>query len=344
MTTNTLSLYDFSVSVNAKYLKQIVPLLAQHDVAANPINYALWYDYVSGQNAALNQAMDSVIASQGYFDRDVCIDLYRTHICQDVNDSFEKINQHLSAVINIASDSISETRKQAVASNDNFKRKSETLETISTSEDVQHVLREIIQETQTLSETTAAMQLKLNQANEELEQLRQELAQTRELSYTDGLTGLLNRRAFDDKLSELIKQASGETYLCLLDIDHFKRVNDTYGHAIGDNVIKFVASLMKKHSEAHHHVARYGGEELSIIMPDTSGRKAVEIAENIRQAMETSRLKRKDNNQFLDRITLSIGVAKMERGDNAEAFIVRADRALYQAKESGRNRVVHANL
>lgn len=344
MTTNSLSIYDFSVSVNAKYLKQIVPLLAQHNVAANPINYALWYDYVAGQNTALNEAIDSIIADHGYFGRDVCVGLYRTHVCPDASESFENINQQLNAVIKIASDSISQTRQQAVASNDNFKRKSESLETVSTSEDVRHVLEEIIQETQTLSETTAAMQVKLNQANVELEQLRQELAQTRKLSYTDGLTGLLNRRAFDDKLAELIGQPAGETYLAMLDIDHFKRVNDTYGHAIGDNVIKFVASLMTKHAEAHHHVARYGGEELGIIMPNTSGKQAVDIAETIRKTMEASRLKRKENSQLLDRITLSIGIAKMEQGDDAETLLVRADRALYQAKESGRNRVVHANF
>jgi diguanylate cyclase len=98
---------------------------------------------------------------------------------------------------------------------------------------------------------------------------------------------------------------------------------------------------MKKHAEEHHHVARYGGEELAIIMPNTSQEKAIEISESIRSSMEISRLKRKDNSQQLNPITLSIGIAQLQDGDNAESFIIRADTALYKAKETGRNKVIH---
>jgi diguanylate cyclase len=154
---------------------------------------------------------------------------------------------------------------------------------------------------------------------------------------------LLNRRAFDQRLTEIIERSEeGETScLSILDIDHFKRINDTYGHNIGDNVIKYVASLIKKMAASHHHVARYGGEELAIIMPHTSVENALEIAESIRSSLESSRLKRKDNNQPLGTITLSVGVAKLQTGDNAESLLVRADQALYKAKNNGRNRVVH---
>jgi len=204
-------------------------------------------------------------------------------------------------------------------------------------------LEEIIQETKALAMTSQAMQTKLTEANQEMEQLRTELAQARQIATTDGLTGLLNRRAFDMTLAEIIEQSAPDTAcLSMLDIDHFKRINDTYGHTIGDNVIKYVANLMKKHAEEHHHVARYGGEELAIIMPNTSHEKAVEISENIRTAMAASRLQRKNDNQSLGKITLSIGVARLQSGDNPESFIVRADNALYKAKQSGRNRVIHS--
>jgi len=232
--------------------------------------------------------------------------------------------------------------KKAEITNDSFQKKTLVLENISEATDIKIVLQEIIQETQSLAATSQAMQNKLNEANKEMELLRLELTQVRQMAVTDGLTGLLNRRAFDMTLAEIIEQSEPDkTYLSLLDIDHFKRVNDDYGHTVGDNVIKYVAALMKKHSEDHHYVARYGGEELAIIMPNTSEDKAIEISENIRSSMESSRLKRKDNNQPLHKITLSIGIAQLRAGDDSESLVVRADSALYQAKETGRNKVVH---
>lgn len=125
-----------------------------------------------------------------------------------------------------------------------------------------------------------------------------------------------------------------------MDIDRSKGINDSYGHIILDNVIKFIASLMCQFAFPHHHVARYGGEELAIIMPDTTLEEAREICENIRAAMEKSHLRRKANNEVIGIVTISIGIARLQCGENVENFIIRADKALYQAKENGRNRVV----
>ncbi|MCQ8119687.1 GGDEF domain-containing protein [Methylomonas rosea] len=341
--TTYIPIYDFSPSVNAGHLKQILPLLVRHNVAANPINYAIWYDYVAGGNPTLNKAVDSLLAENKAFDYDNSVELYKSHICNASLESFEQINRQLHKVIEQATSAINETYNKAEETNDSFQKKSVILENFSASDGLKTILQEIIQETKSLAITSQAMQAKLTEANQEMEQLRTELAQARQIATTDGLTGLLNRRAFDMTLAEIIEQSEPDTAcLSMLDIDHFKRINDTYGHTIGDNVIKYVASLMKKHAEDHHHVARYGGEELAIIMPNTSHEKAVEISENIRNAMETSRLQRKNDNQSLGKITLSIGVAKLQPGDNPESFIVRADTALYKAKQSGRNRVIHS--
>lgn len=334
--------YDFSLALNAGYLKEIVPLLVRHNVAANPIGYAIWYDYVSEQNPELKQDIDQMIARGESFGPETSLALFEKHFCETSFASLEKINQQLLQVINQASDTIRDTRSQAEMSRDSFTRKSATLAHVQSVGDVRNILQEIMQETQTLASSSHSMQERLNQANQELEQLRQELTHVKQLSLTDGLTGLLNRRAFDEKLSELIAAPSDESYLCMLDIDHFKLVNDSYGHAIGDSVIRFVASLMKKYSAEHHYVARYGGEELGIIMPATKADAVLQIAEQIRHGMESCRLKRKDNNQPLDKITLSIGIARLQSSDTAESWIVRADSALYRAKQSGRNRIVTA--
>jgi diguanylate cyclase len=340
-TTSFLPVYDFSPAINALYLKEIVPLLVSHNIAANPINYAICYDYVSGCNPKLTLELDRYFQSNQAMSSEVCIELYRRYVCNASIESFEKMSHKLQRVINQTNDSLSDTVYQAEITNDRFQQKSALLAE-NPNADVKQVLQEIIDDTRSLAQTSSSMQEQLHLAQQELEQLREELAQVRQMASTDGLTGLLNRRAFDQALSEVIEHADASQSVCLalLDIDHFKRVNDTYGHTIGDNVIKFVASLMKKFAQAHHHVARYGGEELAIIMPDTDQDRAVQIAENIRQTMEVSRLKRKDNSQQLDKITVSIGIAQLNKDDSSESLISRADKALYQAKEYGRNRVI----
>lgn len=343
--TQNLSLfpvYDFSPTLNARYLKKIVPLLTQHSIAANPINYAIFYDYVAGHNPNLTNAVNDLLNASQSFDCDTSLKVYGQHICNASLESFEKINHRIQKVIDQVSNNISDTRHKAEETNDSFQKKTAILENISGSSSIRNILQEIILETQSLVVTSQAMQSQLNEANAEMEQLRSELAQVREIAITDGLTGLLNRRAFDQTLNEIVKNVdSPQTCLSLLDIDHFKRVNDTHGHTVGDNVIKFVASLIKKYAHPHHHVARYGGEELAIIMPNTPQKEAIQIAENIRIEMEKSRLKRKTDNTPLGTITLSIGIAELKTGDDTESFVRRADKALYKAKESGRNQVVH---
>lgn len=340
--TDLLPIYDFSFALNADYLKKIIPLLAQHQIAANPINYAIFYDYVAEQNPSLNTAVDELLSNQIPFDYDTSFALYEAHICNVSLHSFENINEKIHQVLLQATDAIGETYTKAEQTNDSFQKKTAILETTSELAAGRSILKEIIQETRSLAATSRAMQIQLNAANVEMEQLRTELAQVRQIAVTDGLTGLLNRRAFDQTLTEIIEQSGSETTcLSILDIDHFKRVNDTYGHTIGDHVIKYVATLLKKHAEDHHHVARYGGEELAIIMPNTPKQKAIEISETIRLEMEKSRLKRKTDNLTLGQITISIGIAELLSNDNPESFITRADSALYQAKASGRNKVMH---
>ena len=332
----------FQRFLNAGFLKEIIPLLVKHNVAANPINYSIWYDYVVGNNPKLTKVLDELASQQKPFDEQMCIDLYKQHVCNASLESFETISNRFQNVINTTSSSLTDTYNKAGESNDSFQKKTALLAAAAPNTDYQAVLKEIIEETQSLAATSQAMQDKLNEANQEMEQLRAELAQARRVAITDGLTGLLNRRAFDDALAEVIETSPAQnTYLTMLDIDHFKSVNDTYGHTIGDNVIKFVAALMKKYAEKHHYVARYGGEEMAIIMPNTSKEKAMEISEAIRSTMEVSRLKRKDTSQTLDKITISIGISELQVGDDSESFIVRAYKALYKAKEFGRNRVIY---
>jgi diguanylate cyclase len=123
------------------------------------------------------------------------------------------------------------------------------------------------------------------------------------------------------------------------DIDHFKRINDTYGHMFGDQVIKGVAQIIHATVKGGDLAARFGGEEFAVFLPDTSLEDAVALAEKIRSSVGRMRIKRSGTQEFIDQITISLGAAGGRIGEGLEALIERADKSLYRAKQTGRNRV-----
>jgi len=208
-------------------------------------------------------------------------------------------------------------------------------------------LTEIIAGTKGLAETSMTLQAQLDDNKKEMQLLRQELEHARETAKTDALTGLLNRRAFDQKLNEYIEihqQNNDDLCLLILDIDHFKQVNDTFGHQMGDNVLRYTANLMKQHITEYHCAARYGGEEMAIIMPNTPLNKAMEIAEKIRASLAQHPLKLKGSKKSIGKVTISIGVSSFKINDSIESLIERADKAMYQAKDNGRNQIMAENF
>jgi diguanylate cyclase (GGDEF)-like protein len=188
-----------------------------------------------------------------------------------------------------------------------------------------------------LNESLAAMKATLMQANRNL---RASEARVRELAHTDALTGAANRRRFDETLAAEVVRA--ERYgsplsVVFADLDHFKTVNDQWGHPAGDEVLRQFVQIMKADVRPSDLVARSGGEEFAILMPHTGAEAAVACAERIRLTFKTCTVAGVGQT-----VTSSFGVTHYERGEPQKQFLRRADRALYQAKESGRDRVVRA--
>ena len=160
------------------------------------------------------------------------------------------------------------------------------------------------------------------------------------LTFTDGLTGLKNHRAFQEQLGSqiaIINPMPSPLSLLLIDVDHFKGINDTFGHPIGDEYLKETARILRSNSREGDFVARYGGEEFSVIPPNTDDQSALIVAEKFRKAVEFAPRSKRP-------ITISIGGSTFPAdtiGDKA-LLIASADRALYMSKERGRNRVTHA--
>ena len=175
------------------------------------------------------------------------------------------------------------------------------------------------------------------------DRLRHNVQLSLEMAITDQLTGLHNRRYMSRHLDTLLgnaKRNERPLAFVIMDIDHFKHVNDTYGHDIGDEVLKEFAGRIAANTRGIDLACRYGGEEFVVAMPDTDIAFATNIAERLRQSIETTPVKISRGPGQLN-ITVSIGIAKYEgNDDSAEKLLHRADQALYRAKRSGRNRVV----
>ena len=172
--------------------------------------------------------------------------------------------------------------------------------------------------------------------------LKKDFEEVKIEALVDFLTEIPNRKAFSDALATFSTEAHTEKKdlsFLIIDIDRFKTFNDEYGHLMGDAVLKFVAKKMKEMIKGKDFVARFGGEEFAIILPETSLSGALSVAEHIRKFFELSPLKAATALKKLGSVTVSTGVALYRFGEPLDVFINRSDRALYHAKNTGRNRV-----
>jgi diguanylate cyclase len=217
---------------------------------------------------------------------------------------------------------------------------------LSTSKDrdsLRSIVEALVATTNDMKNANQDLERRLTSSREEINRLNDDLAQIRTESLTDPLTALGNRKQFDEQLDITLAEASERNEplsLMMVDIDHFKAFNDTWGHLTGDQVLRLVASSMKQNVKGRDIAVRYGGEEFAIILPNTVLRSAVTVAEHIRRAVMAKELMKRSTGQNLGRVTISVGVATWHRGDTAQSLIARADACLYAAKNSGRNRVI----
>lgn len=225
---------------------------------------------------------------------------------------------------------------------------SEKIDQISRLDDIKkirHALQaEVTQMKRLVSAKEAADAAQIDQLASQVTELKNELQKAKQRSETDGLTGALNRGAFDAILADLIsrREVSGKGFsLLMLDLDNFKRINDTHGHLTGDRVLVAFAQKCKGMLRGDDIIARYGGEEFAVILPGASLRNSVKKAKQICEAIAGTRYAVDEgaSGNYLN-VTVSVGVSSLRKGDTAAKVIDRADRALYHAKGTGKNRAI----
>lgn len=317
-------------------------LMVEHGVVPLPDNYAVWFHYVQGKNKDLVHEVEHVIANKLKFTGDVCSYLYNKYVVANRNqkvldDASLSAQKVLLEVLRVVNDFSGETESYNKGVDQYMGRISEFED-----ENVKEIFKELVEATADLKKSGEKIQAKLVESKQEINSLRKNLQQVTIEAQRDFLTGVFNRKTFEkvfDELASHAKETHKDTCLLMLDIDHFKRFNDKFGHLLGDEVLKIVARALTDTLKGRDIVARFGGEEFVVILPDTPIDGAMKVAEMVRSTIAGKELKRKDTGDNYGSITVSIGVARFRQNDTLPTLLKRADDALYQSKNMGRNRV-----
>ncbi len=332
--------YKDSVEKSAEYLRLALALMAKQAAALHPISYAVWYEYVSGNNASLKASIDEYLQSGTVLDEKATYNIFNKHISEIDGEVAQRVSEGFQKVMADMSNSAAQTGDQAGQFGTALEQWCANLDT--TTLDNRLDTNSIVNLTRNMQGSIVSLKERLDESRREIEQLRQDVIKAREDALADGLTGLTNRRGFDLAIANcLAKSETGDCGPSLLisDIDHFKQINDMYGHLFGDKVLRAVAKILKDNVKGKDTAARYGGEEFVVLLPNTPLEGARQLAEKIRSMVEKSRIKRSTDKEVVAKVTISLGVACFKVGESMVDFVARADAALYASKNSGRNRV-----
>lgn len=324
-------------------LKKAVPLMMKNHVAATPSNYALWYTYVDNVIPQLNQELDTVLENFGLCPPATSSQLYNNYVARRSETNLNQLRNNIEVLVNeVASsmtDTLTDTSKFAKVIDKSFSELERVEDDELSIEEVMTLVRQLVTESRDIRHSTRFLNGQLNNASQEIQRLKEQLAEVQKGALFDGLSGLYNRRSFNDDLNVLIS-AQQPISLILLDIDHFKSFNDNYGHLFGDTVIKGIAKRLQSTSRDGITAYRFGGEEFVLIVPNKTLRIARQFAESLRRSLEKLSVKDRRSGKLVGNITASFGVAEWQLGGTSETLIERADSLLYEAKQLGRNRVM----
>ncbi len=323
--------------------REAVAAMEGHGVWPTPLNFELWLHFVGDPDGALGKAIQALLASGDPITEAVSESLAaeylpKARLNEEIRDAGDKLNQQL--------ESISAAIQVAQKSNDAYGKTlagaSQELASAPEPGSLAKLVHGLTSATRKVQRENSSLEKRLNASTHEVCRLREHLEQVRREAMTDALTTLANRKALDEGLADTCRQAEATNAaltLAIIDIDHFKRFNDTWGHQTGDQVIRYVASVMGRVGVAPRLAARFGGEEFALIFP---GEDVVSVAaelDAVRREIGSRSLKRRSTNEDLGAVTVSIGLAQYLKGEGSAGLLERADAALYASKRGGRDRV-----
>jgi diguanylate cyclase len=320
---------------------QVSYAMRQMGVAPIPRNYELFYEAYIGSNPKLTKDLASLGARATQEELDaIGAQYFGHHQANGVQGCHGRIVSELEDLLNLLKD-----EQNAL---ENYNRVLAETHSRITSKSAASVdlLRNAIGVLSDATGTTMAHG-KVNvegveAKSREMEDIRKELDEYKRIANTDSLTRLSNRRAFDDRLAAIYDSQRGRTTTALIvcDIDHFKRINDTFGHPVGDKILATVGNVIKTNVRKDAFVARTGGEEFAIILDLTTADDSFQVAERIRKALEATPFKNSRTGVNYGPVTLSLGICMADQTEDSQDLYLKSDIALYCAKNAGRNRAL----
>lgn len=321
--------------------EEALALMRTHNVPATPANYEMWVNHLLGLRPDLSLEINARIEKAEPFTDDFNEELFERHFAStrlsvQVLEASETIARELADV----AATLRDAGAQTTAYSGELGQAATSLENCKDTASLKSVVAQLASATRDMARRNTELSQQMSTSARQVESLQATLQTVRVEALTDSLTGLGNRKQFDAALKREVENADGGD-LCLLmcDIDHFKRFNDTWGHLVGDQVIRFISHALRTAPRGDGLATRYGGEEFAIILPRTDLTQAAALASSINNTVKSRRLSRRSTGEAIGTVTVSIGVAKYRPGEHLTDLIARADACLYESKRNGRDRV-----
>jgi len=333
--------YQESRDRSIEILRQALPLMSRQRAAFHPLSFTLWYEHIAGLNPELTRILDARLAATVPLTDDDVQRLYSQLIAARDVKVLEELQQRLRSVLEETAQSTATASAEAAQFDRDLQEHISQLSSQPDGDTLRSVVGQLLQDAKRMHSVAFELSSKLESSTREVSLLSESLQRTQSEALLDSLTGLKNRRGLERAIEELLRERSGlaGSALLLADIDDFKSINDTFGHVLGDKVIRSVAHVLQTSIKGRDVAARFGGDEFAVLLPQTTLAGAATLAEQIRESVARGRIHRADGRESIGEVTLSVGVAVADQGEGMEGLIERADAAMYVAKRSGRNRV-----
>jgi diguanylate cyclase len=330
-----------------KFSDEALKSIETHNLTPLPDNYRLWFEYAAGTLDALVNSIDELISSGETINEANSKSLFLHHLgTEDQRKADASIRSVIEMLGNVAND----IQGWGDGSDASYRRLQDCRDRLGkdpSPAQIGEIIQEATGELQKTIESGKLATQAITRLRDEITILRQGIDQLSDQAITDALTGIPNRRGFDLALEQAMTDANrtrNAFTLIMLDIDHFKNINDKYGHPTGDKVLRYVASMIRNALRGDDFVARFGGEEFAVILPNTLLANGESVAENIRKKLCARPLTRGGDKLSLGHITASFGLTRFKLDEDSRSVIKRADDNLYKAKQQGRNRVFSCTM
>lgn len=325
--------------------RKAMDAMVNHKVWPTPANYELWLHYAANPASPLATEIDRIAAAGEPFTEGAC-DRLTTRFLPKVQteDHLREAGDQLFRELDTVSKAIQAAHLSSEAYGDVLAGAGDRLEKADPAS-LRKLVSGLADATRQAEHQNKMLQRRLTESTSEVAKLRDNLAEVRRDAATDALTGLGNRKAFDSVLSAALEQGQMRKQpvaLAVLDIDHFKRFNDNWGHQTGDQVLRYVASVLGKAATGQRFAARYGGEEFALICPGETAAAVQAVLQDVLDEVGARNLRRRSTNEELGSVTVSAGLAEVRTQETAHDLVERADAALYASKRNGRNRITNA--